>query len=104
MVFLFNWIIYFYVPCEFQGCIRSFGVVFLMSKMKLTILKFLSCIDPTPRRNKHSWLEVMTSTREPINTALDFFICQSHLKHVCSGQVLVNVYIYIYLYLFVYTY
>ena len=32
---------------------------FLMSKMKLTVLKFLSCIDPTPRRNKHSWLEVI---------------------------------------------
>ena len=75
---------------------------FLMSKMKLTVLKFLSCIDPTPRRNKHSWLEVMTSTREPINTALDFFICQSHLKHVCSGQVLVNVYIYIFIFIFIY--
>ena len=73
-----------------------------MSKMKLTILKFLSCIDPIPRRNKHSWLEVMTSTREPVNTALDFLICQSHLKHVCSGQVLVNVYLYIYLYVYTY--
>ena len=101
MMFLFNWIIFLCSILIFRSVSGLLSLFFLMSKMKLTIFNCLSCIDPTPRRNKHSWLEVMTSTREPINTALDF--CHM-LKPLETGMFRTSVgqcvCIYLYIYIF----